>query len=542
MNQYKKELSAFLHSRVFMVCVILVTALSFGFAMTNVTISIDDLEGERYTGSGNDMLRAGRFGTFLWTRLTGAWDHAFLIDALSLAMMIFAVINWCILFRRVTDHAVSMEACTVFSCVFVSYPLMNEVWEYTGTNRIICGGYLLLSIALLLVYEQIHEGQWKKPWRLILASLLMMLVCASYESVVAVYIFFVFAILALQIVYGTEKEKTLWEVLRQGMIYASVLVAGLILRVVVHQIILAVMDLEAKTNGATKILWGTMPAGQILKNLALDWIRDYVFKGIIYFPLTELCVAAVVLLVIGVFACKKHGLVLLVPGAGMFLSLVILSLIQGEVSPYRTCQVFAAFVAFVAMLVANWACGRGGKLRVGVLVLCGWLCFQQASCLNYFLTMNHVRSEEEAYVIRDIGTDLESSFDMSKPVIFIGGYTLSDSTLEAVAVDEDSTAWKLYQNVYAFTYQMMGEEYDVSQLSRELPQSNVNSVIQWGTHAYRQQGMQNLFAYYGFDYVLADVVAIRDEANAYAQSIGMPAYPKDGYIQDAGEYIIIRIE
>ena len=549
MKRYQSDIKLFANTKIYIVCLLVVALLAYGFAAVNGTVGIDDLESDRYAGSGNALYAAGRFATVWWATLLGYRGNlvanSFVVDIVAVLFLCYCAVNFCILFRRIMGDKLKMAACTVFSCMLVSYPLMNEIWEYTGANLNVCGGFLLVSFALLLIHGWLHGGAWRKPAKLIIASLLMMLVCAGYESLAAVYVFFVFALLALQAIYGSEQEKTLREILRQGMIYAAVLVMGLLLRAVVHRIILITMQLEAETNGATKILWGTEPAGQIVKNLILDWVRDYLFKGIIYFPLTELAVAGVVFFMIGIVSCRKYGWKLLLPGLGMLLSLVLLSIVQGKVSPYRTCQVFAAFVAFTAMLVVNWLCGRIGKhankARVIALLLCGYLCFHQAVYMNYFLSLNHIRSEEEAYVIREIGTELEANYPAGKPVIFVGRYELCPNTQEAASISENDFRWSLYKTVYQASYALMGQDYDVTQLSRKLPQTNVNSVIEWGWYSYGQEAMQNLFAYYGCDYVLADYDSVYDEACQYAAENKLPSYPQKGYIADVGEYLIVCV-
>ena len=50
----------------------------------------------------------------------------------------------------------------LFACLFVSYPLMNEIWEYSGANICVCGGYLLDAAALNLLWDARQPGV---PWR-----------------------------------------------------------------------------------------------------------------------------------------------------------------------------------------------------------------------------------------------------------------------------------------------------------------------------------------------------------------------------------------
>lgn len=546
MKKYIEDLKGILRNKPYLFSVIIISIISFGYAAFNTSVSIDDMEYDRYVGSGNVMLSAGRFGIWFWSFIEGKWENSFLIDVFAVLLFIFACVNFCILFKRVSNGKIGMSALTVFSCLFISYPLMNEIWEYTGANVNICGSFFLVSLSLLIIHSFIHGKKGLLSYlSLGGAALLMMLVCAGYESVVPVYIFFVFAVIALQIIYGEEKEKKFLEILKQGLLYAGILVAGLILRVVVHKIILSALNLTAATNGDTQILWGTVPAKDIITKLFDDWFVYYVFRSVIYMPLFVLVLCGLAFLIMGIVACKKHGIILLLPGFGMLLSLVILSIVQGSYSPYRTCQVFAAFCAFTAMMLIS--CFPKGisktktALRVCAISLCGLLCFYQASYLNYFLELNHRRSESEEAVIRQISYDLRSGFDPNKPVMFVGSHSLSPTIIEAACVPADSPEWQLYQKLCVKYFSLSGKEFDPNTLSRKIVDTNINSVINWSITAFSSQtSMPKLFAYYGCDYVPADFGTYWGPAwEAAAQ---MPAYPQQGYIKDMGDYIVVYLK
>lgn len=550
-RNYSNELRFFFSNKFFISCILFTVILTFGFATFNITVGMDDLEGELYVGSGNAMLAAGRFTITLLSRVFGygskVLQNAFLIDILAIAGLIWSAVNFCVLFRRICGDAFTSEAATVFSCIFLSYPLIHEIWEYTGANLCVSIGFLFDSITLLSVYDILHQKKQHSWKHILIATISMMFVCAGYESLVPVYIFAVFALLALQVIYGPEKEKKLKEILCQGLCYAGVLAAGLVLRFLVHRFILWTTDIDQASNGATMIYWSFVPVISVLKHLFLAWIQDYILKGLIYLPITELVLACIILLVIGLAECRKHGPVILLPGLGMYLSLIILSLLQGTASPYRTCQVFTMFVAFTLMYIVmtskHW---KQTWLRNGLLIFCAFLCFYQGNCNSYFMTLNHQRSEEEAYILRDIGTDLAQKNTTEKPVIFVGSHALSNDVIESASISPDSKRWKLCDRLYNALSERLTDPYSLyfmhDPLSRKLPQTNVNSVINYGKHAGSQTAMVHLMAYYGFEYARADVDQLQSEADMYVIEHNVPAYPKDGYIQDAGDYLIVHIE
>lgn len=545
MKSYREALYDLCSKKRFILCVSLLALIAYGFAVTNATLYVDTLENDRYVGSGQDMLQAGRFTMTLVANLVGfvgtEAQNESTLEILSILGLILAGVNLCILFRRICGSALTDNACLVFVCVFLTYPLYVELWPYTGGMLMVSFGQVFSSYALLLIYSVLHDGKPRQWGRLALASGLMMLVCAGYEAVVPVYIASVFAVLFLQVVYPKGKERRVREILRQGLYYAAVLAVGLILRLAVHRVLLWVFHLTAKANGATLFVWGEQPFSEVLKNLAATIYMSYILNAMINFPITELLVAGIVLLLILLVGCWKFGPSILLPGAGMYLSLILLSLVQGSVSPYRTCHVFALFVAFVLMYLVMLVESMPGKrLRPIALCLCVYLCFQQARYVNYFATINNLRAEEEAFVIRTVGTDLQKNNALEKPLVFLGGHPLSSFLEESGSIPENSFRWGNYWDYYDSK-----DYFPPYSATRFIHQTAMQSVFTWGVVAFDQEGLQHLFHYYGFEISIPeseDILEYYRFALDYAQENQMPSYPMDGYIQDIGDIIVVNME
>lgn len=545
MKTYWEELRSLCAKKRFVLCVALLALVAYGFSVTNSTIYIDTLENERYLGSGQEMLQAGRFTFTLLGKLVGyvgaVPQNESALEILTILGLILAGANLCILFRRICGSALSDNACLVFICVFLTYPLYIELLPFTSAMLCVSFCHICSSYALLLIHSVLHDGKSGRWGKLALASGLMMLVCAGYEAAVPVYIASVFAVLFLQVVYPKGNERRVREILRQGLCYAAVLVVGLVLRLAVHRVLLRVFHLTAQRNGETLILWGKSPASEILRNLAATIYMDYILNAMINFPITELVVAGILLLLILIFGCRKYGPSILLPSAGMYFSLIALSLVQGSVSPYRTCHVFALFVAFVLMYLVMLVEGLHGKcLRPIILCLCAFLCFQQARYVNYFATINHLRAEEEAFVIRTVGTDLQKNNALEKPLVFLGGHPLSSYLEESGSIPENSFRWGIYWDYYDSK-----DYFPPYSANRFVPQNGVSSVFSWGVHAFNQEGVQHLFQFYGFDISIPESEKFGEYfqfAVDYAQDQQMPSYPMDGYIQDVGDFIVVNME
>lgn len=543
MKEYLQEVSYYLKHKGYMISLILVSVISYGYAAVNTTISIDDTRGELYLGNGHVMLASGRFGMTFFSKLFGDYNeyiyNSFAIDVISVVLFIGAAINFCILFRNIAKREIGMIHCAVFSCILVSYPLMNEIWEYTVANLCVCMEFFCVSIALLLIWNQIH-GKWQMG-EMIASALLLMLVCAAYESLVSVYIFMVFAVLALQTLYGAEKEKELKEVLRQGLVYAGILAGGFLMKVFVSRIILILFHLSKTSTGAVGIAWGQKGIAEELIDLLKSMKFVYIDGAIIYMPLTEFVLCIILLFGLAVFLVnKQNGRGLLLALTGMFLSPFLLCFLQGTYTPYRACQVFSVFVAFTLLLLLV-VLGQGKRRAVHMAFYaasagCLLLSLHQAVYLNYFFTLNHFRWEEEQRVICNVSDDLNRNYDVSKPIVFTGCYNLSNELMEFASIPKDSVRWRVYALEYAKFY-----EVDPNKVfefyGRKIPSTNVNSVLVWASYA--DNAYQDLFRYCGLRCIEPDE-DMRLEALEYVETNGMPRYPREGYILDMGSYIIVH--
>lgn len=84
------------------------------------------------------MLAAGRFGMKLLAAALGYGYSTPVYQSsanfLAASFLVLAALQFCMLFRRIWKDKISMFGYGVFSCLLISYPLINEIWEYTGAN------------------------------------------------------------------------------------------------------------------------------------------------------------------------------------------------------------------------------------------------------------------------------------------------------------------------------------------------------------------------------------------------------------------------
>ena len=105
--------------------------------------------------------------------------------------------------------------------------------------------------------------------------------------------------LALQALYGTDKERGIKEILKQGMIYAGVLAAGFVLKVIVSQLILSLFHMSKILMGQVGIVWGQKGFAEGLLDLLKSMKFVYITEAVIYMPLMEFLLCTLLLAALG---------------------------------------------------------------------------------------------------------------------------------------------------------------------------------------------------------------------------------------------------
>ena len=491
------------------------TISTYGFSIFSRTISIDDLAADIYVGSGNVMIAAGRWGMKLTSfldaipRLSPASDRLLAAVFLMTAGILLASLFFHI--RR--DQIGNFSVCkyTVLSCWLITYPILGEIWEYTGANYLSTGG-MLISI-VTCYYFQTRQTMGVKEY--LTTGALMTLPMSSYESGVLFYITLVCAILYYKYCIWSDqiKRNLYW---KKAFQYAIPLVVACFLRWMIGNILRLVLGVAKGQNGATGIVWGNDPFVDILRKLIIDTFLNYVVNGIVYLPITILLFAEVFLIVYSVFlAVKKKRGMILTGGVLLVLSVYILPLMQGKFMPYRTAIPLSMLTSFFAFCCVESIERRKQTYKVIVSCLALYLLWIQSAYLNSELALNNQRSDNEMRTMSIVAQKIMST-NTEKPVIFVGEYDIGEYFRYAKKEYLDSTAGYLYQKVIDIFIDRYGDYYYTFFHLTEFPDTNVNSVINYSVAA--RGMMEKYLAYLGYDIQVIDR-ASNPETTEYAEMI-----------------------
>lgn len=483
--------------------------------MLNRTISIDDLAKDLYIGSGKKMLAGTRWGMELWHNVLGVTQVTPFIEKFFgvLFLMVGAALISCI-FYLLGGKSKCIMRYTVLSVLLITYPLINEIWEYSGANMIIAGN--LCIVAGTVLYQITSTPRW---YILLISGVALSVVASSYETGIFVYVTLVLMVLFYKYCFVQNNTKKKYQWIYEGFRFSIPLFIALGLRIVIGIFLLKIYGLTYAANGASTIEWECTFSH--LKGLVKDCIYTYIVSGLVYYPIAVFVIFAIAFIVIFIWvSMRKKRFLAFVLGICILGSLFLQVLVQGVVMPYRNANTLSLFVAFVGFLILHIS-KRWSKIAMYACIL---LCLHQSIYLHQILALNNQRSENELAVVRQVGFRLKSEFE-HKPIIFVGNYDIGYWLNSRVCAAKDTINGKLYSKITG---------------KRRYIDTNVNSALNWSIQAFGNQNMmKEYFAYCGYDIQLVQENATEKyyEATGVAQQNKMKAFE----ILEQEDYLIISI-
>ncbi|MBQ6503268.1 MAG: glucosyltransferase domain-containing protein [Flexilinea sp.] len=515
-----------LRKKVYWICLALITCLSYAFDLVNRTLSIDDLSRPHYGHKDNAMIAGTRWGMTLWNDILSCDEYMPFLDKFwaILFLLLSAVLFSRILFIFFSESKHRLVLCTLFSCLWVSYPLINEIWLYNGANAISFGNASIAAFTILLLYDS-RKLFSKKT--MISAGLLTIIV-SSYESGAFLYVSAVISVLLLDLIIFGKKG---W--LRKGIIYAIPLVLAVLIRYAIGFGLIKLMNLSYEPNGATKIAWleGNFTQNlQAVFNLSMHY---YFYTGLIYLPVGEFVFASFIGLVCTVvLSVKKRNFHLFLLSIIFYISLFFQPLLQGSFMHYRSALTVHYFTAFtLTMMIFALTFPKKQTYYKIALVFTVYLCYRQGVFLNQTLALNNQRSDNEADLIQNIGYRLKTEFD-DKQVIFVGGMDLGDNIERQRRPNQNMIGGYIYRKLaYHFNW---GYEDTI------IYETDVYPLLNWNIRAFgHQKMMQEYLSYYGYEVETPDELPWYKYENYLYQAKDLNMIPLE--IRDTGEYILVYL-
>lgn len=516
----KQGFKKFLLNPLYIFPVLISTILCYAYYLTHETVTIDSLSSDRYYHG--LLVAQGRLTATIIENYLG-FEHLPIAveNIIGLICFVLGATVFCIIFDKAKPQS-NVLPYTFFTCLYITFPLMNEYFMFKGSVLTTGGSILLVSFALyfaLKIKNLIAS--------ILISSIFIFFAYSWYESFILVYIGAVFLLLILL----SDGQKSQKELFFNGFWLAPTLFLGFSLEEIISNAIINIFNITQDNNNAVGTAW--LSSSATLKSFFYDFIYSFVSKIFCYAPFTILFIflaVAFVLMILQTKSTKKPILIFFY--LGLALTVFFLSIYRGAESAYRTEQGIPFYISAITLLLSSKIINSNGKKALKIIASLSLVIILtvQICSSNYWYHVNVLRDKEEKQVVCNIAKDLEK-YDKNKPVIFIGYYQLSNNIKDKYTVKKDSVAGRIIN----YTSKKAKKSYAYAAC-----QTSISSYISWSICSFSSANVElkKFFNSCGYDFKLGTNEQFKEATKKY---INIPSYNDSGYILDAGDYIVVKV-
>lgn len=371
-KDWMEEVCFFWRSRLYVIVLSLTAAFSYGFLVTHQTIGIDDTPYSYYFEEGLNAI-VGRWFLYLLNKICRISDFSpFITDLAGVLILMAAVTVWCVLLRRICRDRVSLWGYLFFGCVFLSCPLISEVYTYYLHNGISVG-YLCTGVSLCFI--QALRERWERGERragralalLLGAAVFLFVALGCYESFMIVWLLGVLLVLLTGQYMGRGGRVFLSLGCAAGAAVCALVLRSVMIAAVIGLFRLGEMRDQAVQRSVTELLGWIFQEGAFAE-FAMAVKRAYVMYGVFayaYYPIRIFVLAAVVMVLFSLWRGiwqKAPWIPVLTLGSLVVCFLLIP--VEGKVTLYRAAQFLPVICGYGAFLAVHAAEGAWKGLRI----------------------------------------------------------------------------------------------------------------------------------------------------------------------------------
>lgn len=565
MKSWMEEFRRFWRNKYYVLALAITSLFSYGFLITHATVGIDDTPYAYYFKEGLAAI-VGRWVLFLLNKIVSIADFApFLTDLAGVLLFMAGVTVWCVLLKRVFKNSIPISGYIIFACLFISNPLISEVYTYHLHNGI-ATGYLLTGISLCCFLEATERFHDRRPVKKVILPLLLSAISlwaamGCYESFMMVYLAGICLTLFSARLKKQEIKVSRALCMAAGIAALAVVFRSLMVLLVTWGFGLAGMKEEAVQRSVTELLGWILQPGAF-GELAMIIKRVIVMYGVFayaYYPITIYVSASFFLILFGIWRTirQRDGwiLVLLI---GSFIASYLLVLIEGKATLYRSAQFLPLFCAFGILMFLYWLQGVQGFFRslkklkspktkkrlVSVLnitaaVISVVIIWNQCADMNKWFYVDYLKYEDAKNTMNQIAYELGKNYDTGKPLVFTGNYQIPKGIIEDAYVNYNSETFFKMNRITQLLDPELLEKFYRGGYGVWVAQTPSLSVLDWGKSAFdTNEELIRFFSMHGHEFEAQTDYAVI--AKAEMDSLAFPSFPREGSIVDMGDYIIIH--
>lgn len=563
MKKIFSEAGEILKNKIYLTALLITTICSYGFAITHHSIGIDDTALKLYLEDGLNV-EVGRWVLYILNKfLNFSKFSPFMTEFLGAAFMMTAAVLFCVLLNRIMGKRMGTAVYIIFSCLFVSNPIISFDFIYYLHNG--AGmGYILTALALIYYHDSlICEG--KSKIRSMAISLVFIWTAAGcYESFIVLYILGILVIMFFFIKNREDNEqcknqkksgKSLFIILNLAF-GAGIVVCAMVLRSIIQALLIAVFNIYTPDSviglhsmkEMLVLFNGSEGLQELLMLIKRFWVVYHV-NAIVYLPITGYELACWVFGIYAVVtAVRKKNLWYLLLFAGMLFAPFLLTLIEAKVTLYRSCQYMPFFTAVgMALLYGAFSgvkssTGKYIKLwRYAVAVVAFIFIYNQATQLNNNFYMDYREYELTKETLLGVAQDVERQYGNDVPVVFVGQYDIPYEFIKDFYVPYDSWQYKLISKITDVVDVHLKEKYWQPEGYCFIGEANL-PMIRWAFDAFdgTNREMIRFLEMHGHTFTTLNDAERYTEIRNTFESRNLPRYPEEGSITMQDGYVLVN--
>ncbi|MCM1100304.1 MAG: glucosyltransferase domain-containing protein [Clostridium sp.] len=577
MEKWRSDWRRVYGDRAYILLLSLVAACGYGFKIVHPVMGIDDTPYAYYFEEGLAAV-VGRWVLFLLNKVVHIAEFApFITDLAAVLLLMAAVSVWGLLFYRVLGDRIPKYGYWLFSCIFLSCPLISEVFTYFLHNGIAIG-YLSCGLSLGLMQEGLERVERRKSRQAVglfaLSAALLVVAMGCYESFMIVWLVGIFLILLSERLAGGTRRPAATRGLSKARgpsgvfglpciklaVAAVTAAAAMLLRSIVLKIVIAAFGLgylrEAAVQRSLAEIagWMLQPGARAEFAMVLKRVFvQYVVFAHAYYPIKIFVLASLVICLCSLgMSIRRRDVGILLLTAGCFVAAFLLTVVEGKATLYRSAQfvpLICGYGILMAVYAVSGAMGAAKRRGIGNTALrrgAGAVCavvsavilWNQCADLNHWFYVDYRKYEYAKEYMAQVALELEQNFDTSKPVVFTGEWENPEGLVEDAYVRYDDPRFYEMKRITDLVDEHLLEKY-YRGYGVWVAQTPALSVISWGKYAFdNDEELIRFMAFHGHGLLPHADGSYYTEAENYAAD--MPHFPREGSIVDAGDYIIVH--
>ncbi len=540
------EMKWFLQQKCYCVAVILTGICAFGFAVTHPAIGIDDTAIPLYFSDGLAVVM-GRWTLFLINKVFYLAEFTpFMPELVGVFFLLGAVVLFCVLLRRLFGDSVGIAGYTIFSCVFISNPIISETYVYylhNGTDL----GYVLTALALLCFMDGMENRGKKKIFSFVGSMLFIWSAAGCYESFLILYIMGILVILFLRGMAGKDilnltfclKYLGLGALLSGGCVLLRSIMVKLLTGLFGLQEVEGLLDYRSLSE--MLVLFNETGIHDLFMLLKRSWVV-YHLNAVVYLPVTIYEAAVWIFGIASLFfAVKKKNFWYPLLFVGMYITPLMLTVIEARPTQYRSCQYLPFYAAVGIFLgyrfLAGFRAKKAGSYVGIMLALC--IVWNNAFAMNKSFYVDYLKYEHTKDVLFSVVNVIEKEYGRDIPVVFTGHYDVPHSLTTDFYVPYYSWQYRFITTFTDLVDPHLKDKYNSLYGYSFVGEVN-NPFIQWAFDAFDGTNSQMIVFLQMHGYSLQTVTDRAALEEAWKTGETMPGYPMAGSVINQGDYIIVH--